>query len=99
MLTTEPHCFLIVASVSLCCNALVKVDLKSERQGWFRDYHGGKDCFAAEKYIRDSFMKRNYKNKKIFIESTVATNTENIKKVFNACQEIILDANIVDSGF
>lgn len=58
--------------------------------------HDGKACLA---FIEKLFLARNSKKKKIYVHITVATDPDNIKKVFDACKNIILVSSMSASGF
>eukprot|EP01138_Halocafeteria_seosinensis_P016056 gb/GECG01016384.1/.p1 GENE.gb/GECG01016384.1/~~gb/GECG01016384.1/.p1 ORF type:complete len:110 (+),score=9.14 gb/GECG01016384.1/:1-330(+) len=68
----------------------------------FDDYTGGCDYDAGINYILQKFLDQNENknnNKEIFWHVTCATDTDNVKTVFNACKEIILKQNLRGSGF
>lgn len=55
---------------------------------------------AARDFFLQLFLKRNHQmNKEIYHHVTCATDTSNIKVVFNACKDIILKDNLRGSGF
>lgn len=56
------------------------------------------DVNAAYTFIEQLFLSRNTKKKKIHVHMTAATDSDNIKKVFDACKNIILQASMTDSG-
>jgi len=57
----------------------------------FPEYTGGKDWKVAAKYIQDQFVAQNEQPKKqIYPHVTCATDTENIRFVFNCVKDIIL---------
>jgi guanine nucleotide-binding protein G(i) subunit alpha len=58
--------------------------------------HDVKACLA---FIEKLFMNRNQKKKKIHVHTTTATSPDNIKHVFDACKNIILNASMMASGF
>jgi hypothetical protein len=66
----------------------------------FPDYKGGKDETAALNYIKQVFLSKNkFPEKKTFyIHVTVATNTENIRYVFNAIKDMIFSERLKMSG-
>jgi GTPase SAR1 family protein len=65
----------------------------------FSDY-SGTSFKEAQDYFMVKFLERNkQKERNIFFHFTTATNTNNIKFVFEACRNIILEQNIQDSGF
>jgi GTPase SAR1 family protein len=53
-----------------------------------QDYDSGVQFFLEE------FMKRNHKEKDIFFHVTCATDSSNVKVVFDACRDIILKKNL-----
>lgn len=66
----------------------------------FEDYHGGRDEKAAVEFIQDKFTTLNKNaNKKIFVHITCATDTEQVKVVFDAAKEIIISQNLERLGF
>jgi len=85
---------------------LNKVDLFEEKivnvdpGKWFADYTGGCDSDAAKKYFTDRFIALNKsESKEIYHHVTCATDTKNVKIVFNSCKDIILKSNLKGSGF
>jgi len=58
-------------------------------------------CYdAARDYLLQLFLKRNKQvNTEVYHHVTCATDTENVKVVFNACKDIILKSNLRGSGF
>jgi len=66
----------------------------------FEDYTGGCDEKEALKYIHDRFLNLNRNQiKKIFVHTTCATDTEQVKVVFDAAKEIIISQNLERLGF
>lgn len=64
------------------------------------DYHGPNDPISARNYFKDKFLERNHLKKRlIYFHVTTATDTGNMKFVFEACKDIILEQNIDESGF
>ena len=64
------------------------------------DYTGGCDAEAAKKYFTDRFISLNKsESKEIYHHVTCATDTKNVKIVFNSCKDIILKSNLKGSGF
>ena len=57
------------------------------------------DLKAAYQFLEQLFLARNAKKKKIHIHITTATDPDNIKKVFDACKNIILAASMEAAGF
>ena len=65
----------------------------------WQDYQG-QSLQDAEEYFKAKFLSRNMNpERNIFTRYTQATNTANIEFVFNAARSIILDQNVVASGF
>lgn len=55
---------------------------------------------AAQQYVAKQFLDtRKDKNKEVYVHFTEATNTQNVAVVFNACRDMILRNNLIDSGF
>jgi len=67
----------------------------------FSDFPGGLgDYEAGLEYFLNRFMAVNQNaNRQIYHHPTCATDSNNVKVVFNACKDIILRANLKDSGF
>jgi len=72
------------------------VDLKC----CFPSYTGGLDYTKAVEFIKEEFHKLNQKpqSKQVYPHETCATDTENVKFVFNAVKDVILQGNLRDSG-
>jgi len=65
----------------------------------FPDYKGGKNMESAKEFIRDKFLAQNENSKKhIYVHFTCATDTGNVKVVFNAVKDIVLHKVLDDSG-
>ncbi|KAJ3438515.1 guanine nucleotide-binding protein g(o) subunit alpha [Anaeramoeba flamelloides] len=65
----------------------------------FPEYIGGCDFDTASEFIKDKFISLNKnKEKEIYPHFTCATDTDNIKFVFSAVKDIILQNNIKDIG-
>lgn len=72
-----------------------RVDLKV----CFAEYTGGCDYEAAALYIEDRFVELNRsKTRQLYVHFTCATDTENIRVVFNAVKNIILHNNLRDAN-
>jgi len=56
----------------------------------FKDYKGGHDANLGREYIEQEFLARNHYKKQIFCHATCATDTSNIRVVFNGVKEIVL---------
>lgn len=88
-----------------------KVEPSGEDKGRNTDYKGpdplaeGVDreaCLAAlEEYMKDKFEAQNShpETKEVYTHVTCATDTQNIKHVFDSCKDIILKTNLKGSGF
>jgi len=74
-----------------------KVDLKVA----FPEYDGGLDFEKAANFIQEKFvsLNKNPTQKQIYPHITCATDTQNIKFVFNAVKNIILHKALDASGF
>lgn len=83
---------------------LNKIDLFAEKiqkvplETYFPDYTGGQDINKAAKYILWRFVRLNRANLNIYPHVTQATDTSNIKLVFAALKETILENTLKDSG-
>eukprot|EP00924_Labyrinthula_sp_SR-Ha-C_P005125 maker-scaffold_1-snap-gene-22.61-mRNA-1 protein AED:0.01 eAED:0.01 QI:137/1/1/1/1/1/2/133/370 len=53
----------------------------------------------AHEWIVNQFLTKNQTEKEIYFHITCATDTENVKTVFDACKDIILKGNLKGSGF
>ncbi|KAI8333096.1 guanine nucleotide binding protein, alpha subunit [Chlamydoabsidia padenii] len=67
-------------------------------QNYFPDYGGGKDPNKAAKYILWRFLQTNRAKLNIYPHLTQATDTYNIRFVFAAVQETLLQNALHDSG-
>lgn len=67
----------------------------------FSDYKGPEASYdAGVDYFVGKFMARNKNSgRQIYHHCTCATDTSNVKIVFNACKDIIIRGNLKDSGF
>jgi guanine nucleotide-binding protein subunit alpha len=65
---------------------------------WFPDYQGGADANKAAKYILYRFTQVNRAKLNIYPHLTQATDTSNIRLVFAAVKETILQNALRDSG-
>lgn len=83
---------------------LNKIDVFTEKlpfsplENYFPDYAGGNDIKNAAKYILWRFNKLNRNNVNIYPHLTQATDTSNIRLVFAAVKETILQNSLRDSG-
>ncbi|KAK9321970.1 guanine nucleotide binding protein, alpha subunit [Lipomyces orientalis] len=83
---------------------LNKVDVFEEKlkkvalSDWFKDYDGGDDFNKAAKFILWRFTQLNRSGLNIYPHLTQATNTSNIRLVFAAVEETILQNSLKDSG-
>jgi hypothetical protein len=65
----------------------------------FPEYKGGCDYDAAAAFIEDRFVELNSsKTRQLYVHFTCATDTENIRVVFNAVKNIILHNNLRDAN-
>ena len=53
---------------------------------------------AACKFFKDKFMEKNKKEKSIYSHATCATDTSNVRFVFDSVVSIILEENMKRSG-
>lgn len=67
----------------------------------FKDYKGGKDFQKASKFMMDKFtsMNRQADQKQIYPHMTCATDTGNVKFVFNCVKDIVLQSALDSHGF
>ncbi|AET41035.1 guanine nucleotide-binding protein subunit alpha Ecym_7187 [Eremothecium cymbalariae DBVPG len=83
---------------------LNKIDAFAEKlqrvplERYFPDYTGGPDINKAAKYILWRFVQLNRANLNIYPHVTQATDTSNIRLVFAAIKETILENSLKDSG-
>lgn len=83
---------------------LNKIDLFKEKlplvplADWFPEYQGGADPNKAAKYILYRFTQVNRAKLNIYPHLTQATDTSNIRLVFAAVKETILQNALKDSG-
>lgn len=85
---------LFLNKIDLFAEKLQKVPLET----YFPDYSGGQDINKAAKYILWRFIQLNRANLSIYPHVTQATDTSNIKLVFAAIKETILENTLKDSG-
>lgn len=66
---------------------------------YFNDYHGSPgDADAAQLWLQNQFLNKNRQPKQVFSHITCATNTDNIKHVFNSIQANIIDTALKQAG-
>lgn len=67
----------------------------------FSDYEGPKcDYDAGVAYFKDKFLAKNKTpDRQIYHHTTCATDTKNVRIVFDSCKDIILRENLKNSGF
>ncbi|KAF8956362.1 heterotrimeric G-protein alpha subunit, GPA3-like protein [Flammula alnicola] len=85
---------LFLNKIDVFKNKVPKVSLER----YFPDYHGGPDINKAAKYILWKFMQANRARLSIYPHLTQATDTMNIRLVFAAVKETILQNALKDSG-
>jgi GTPase SAR1 family protein len=78
---------------------IAKRDIKNVEKKWFLDYAGGCDETNGILYIEGLFHGKVTGERKIVTKRTVATDPSNMQEVFDICRNVILQANISDSGF
>ena len=59
----------------------------------------GADYKAGCDYFIEKFRQLNKTDREFYYHLTCATDTSNVKMVFNTCKDIILKNNLKDSGF
>jgi len=74
-----------------------RVDLKV----CFADYTGGSDEKKGFEFIQQKFslLNKNPQSKQIYTHVTCATDTNNVRVVFNATKDIVLNHNLEGAGF
>ncbi|KAL9643502.1 hypothetical protein ABK040_010116 [Willaertia magna] len=85
---------------------LNKIDLfkekisKTDLSQFFVEYEGGKNFEAAVNFIRSKFEEknRNPRHKTIYSHYTCATDTQQLKQVFDAIKDIILNKTLKEQG-
>ncbi len=66
----------------------------------FPEYKGGKDYESAAKFLQGKFVNLNRNAaKQIYPHQTCGTDTDNVKVVFNAVKDIILQGALDAHGF
>ncbi|KJE93958.1 guanine nucleotide binding protein [Capsaspora owczarzaki ATCC 30864] len=77
-----------------------KIRVKALPADEFPDYNGGNNPEAAKAYIKDIFMKigRETEHKRVYPHFTTAISTENVKRVFDACKDIIQQLHLMQYG-
>lgn len=84
---------------------ILSVDLRHEGSDGlpprFLDYTGGCNYENAKRYIQARFVEQNRRgsDKALTVHVTCATDTNNVRIVFNTCKEAILRENMRGSGF
>jgi len=76
---------------------IAKIDLKV----CFADYEGGLVFESASKYITDKFvnLNRDTVSKQVYPHVTCATDTDNIRHIFGAVKDIIVNKTLQITGF
>jgi GTPase SAR1 family protein len=86
---------------------LNKIDLFAEKikkgipLSLFPDYKDGQNVEAAQEFIKKKFLEKNKsaKTKAVYPHITCATDTENVKRVFNAVKDVLLQGSLKENGF
>jgi len=66
----------------------------------FPEFAGGNDYESAANFVRDRFLELNKSDgKQVYPHLTCATDTNNVKFVFSAVKDVILQSNLRLSGF
>jgi len=93
---TKTAIVLFLNKADLFRDKIARVSLKV----LFDDYTGGNVFEEGTRFIQEKFAALNRNpNKKIFAHVTCATDTENVKVVFDAAKEIIISQNLERLGF
>ena len=72
-----------------------KVELKE----YFPEFDGDNTFEHAKEFLEDQFLTRNHnEGKQVYVQTTCATNTENVTAVFNAVKDIIIRNSLADAG-
>ena len=71
---------------------------KNPLNKYYSEYAGGDNFDAACKFFKDKFMEKNKKEKSIYSHATCATDTSNVRFVFDSVVSIILEENMKRSG-
>jgi GTPase SAR1 family protein len=94
----EASVILFLNKCDLFEKKIATIDIKQPSEELFMDYNGGCDYDNGLEYITKCFLKQRQsggdEQSKIFTHATCATNTENVKAVFNDSKESILEKNI-----
>ncbi|KAI7862849.1 guanine nucleotide binding protein, alpha subunit [Spinellus fusiger] len=85
---------LLLNKVDVLKSKLTKVPLER----YFPDYGGGGDVIKAIKYFNWRFRQTNRANLKLYTHFTQATNTSNIRDVFAAIEDTIVQTSLRESG-
>lgn len=73
---------------------------KTDLKVCFADYSGGCNFANASNYLQAKFKSLNRQpNKPIYMHLTCATDTENVKFVFNSVRDVLLNVSLGASGF
>eukprot|EP00128_Syssomonas_multiformis_P015847 Colp12_sorted_trinity150504_noHs@6728 len=74
--------------------------IKSDLKSYFPDYTGGFQYEAASQYILQKFLEIGKGNeyKRVYPHYTIATNTDNIRKVFDDVKDIIQNVHLREYG-
>jgi len=87
----DSHIILFLNKTDLFKEKIKKYDPKDF---CFSDYEGGLDYDKALGYIEEAFLNKNSINRKIYIQKTCATDTGNIRFVFNVIRDIVFHKNL-----
>eukprot|EP01135_Chromosphaera_perkinsii_P003515 Nk52_evm15s246 gene=Nk52_evmTU15s246 len=95
--------WLETVSVVLFLNKIDLLEKKlrtSDMGKYFSDYTGGNDLEAAKMFIEHRFFQigKPTEYKRVYAHFTVATDTENVKRVFEAVKDIILHIHLREYG-
>lgn len=92
---TETSIILFLNKVDLFKEKIRKIDLNV----CFPDYTGGCNFDSASKFVAQKFIELNKSDtKQVYTHFTCATDTNNVKNVFDCVRDIILHNNLRDNG-
>jgi hypothetical protein len=90
----DVYCFLLLNKQDIFEE---KILTKDPNDYGFDDYTGGLNKEAAKRYFRKKFERIHPNHSKLFINESVAVNSDNVKFVFEAIRDELVK-NIIDSA-
>lgn len=92
----ETDVILFMNKYDLFQEKAVRVDMKVA----FPDYDGGLDAKKASQFLKSKFLSLNHNDKKeIFVHLTTATNTENMKNIFDDVVKSLINKSLQGGNF